>query len=373
MADLRRELDWDQDADRHSDLADPVLTVRQLSRLDHRRGYSRIDNALVFTTDKGEFEVYLPPQRPARSLFAGRRYTAVYEVDVGVHTWTTSMLLPSENDAFNFTAEVELTWQVSRPQQFVASGERDVPALLKRRLEGLMRPASRGFPVERSAEAERAVSQAIAGVGELGDAAGLRTSCAVRLRLDDAAIAHQQEIRRLRYADEQLGLSHDLAMQEDRTTAERNAEQARQDHELVMLRGRQQKEARELEAEKIRHYEQYLQHGGVTMWALHLAQNPDDSRLVMENLRKDQMDLIRSQSEVALKVLKEGSLEDYQRAGLNKQAVEIVEAMLARNMPVAAPAPSATGALSWAGPDDPPVPLHEQTDGTHSESAEGDR
>ncbi|WP_019544545.1 hypothetical protein [Streptomyces sulphureus] len=373
MVDLRREPDWDQGANRHSDLIDPVLTVRQLSRFDHRRGYSRIDNALVFTTDKGKFEVYLPPQRPTRSLLAGRRYTAVYEVDVGVHVCTASLPLPSDNDAFDFTAEVEMTWQVSRPHLFVTSGVRSVPALLTRRLEGLMRPVSRGFPVERSADAERAVCRAIADAGALGDAAGLLTSCAVRLRLDDAAIAHQQEIRRIRHADQQLGLSHDLAMQEDRATAERNAKQARHDHELVMLRNRQQEEVRELEAEKIRHYERYLRQGGVAMWALHLAQNPEDSRLVMENLRKDQMDLIRSQSELAVQVLKEGNLEDYQRAGLNAQAVEIVEAMLAHNLPVATPTPSAADALPWAEFDDTRVRLHEQMDRARAENAEDER
>ncbi|MBQ0863485.1 PE-PGRS family protein [Streptomyces sp. RK75] len=373
MGDLRREPDWYQGADRHSDLFDPVLTVRQLSRFDHRKVYSRIDNALVFTTDKGEFDVYSPPRRPPRSLVAAKRYTAVYEVDMGVHTCTASLRLPSDNDAFDFTAEVELTWQVSRPQQFVASGERDVPGLLKRRLEQLMRPVSRGFPIDVSADAERAVCHAIARAGELGGEAGLRTSWAVRLRLDDAAIAHRQELRRIRYADEQLSRSHDLARREDRLSAERNAEQARHDHELVMLQGRQREELRELEAEKIRYYEHYLQNGGVAMWALHLAQHPEDSRLVMENLRKDQLDMIRHQSEVALKVLKEGNLEDYQRAGLNSQAVEITEQFLARSLPGAVAAPSATDALSWAGPADTPVQFSKQTGGASADSAEEER
>ncbi|MEU6118652.1 PE-PGRS family protein [Streptomyces sp. NPDC047117] len=371
MADLHRETDWHQGADRHSDLADPVLTVRQLSRFDHRRGYSRIDNALVFTTDKGDFEVYLPPRRPARSLFAVRRYTAVYEVDMGVHTCATSLLMPSNIDAFDFTVEVELTWQVSRPEQFVASGERDVPALLKRSLERLMRPVSRSFPIEESAGAERAVCRAIADAGELGGEAGLRTSWAVRLRLDDAAIVHQQEVRRIRYADEQLGLSHGLALQEDRARAERNVEQARHEHELVMLQGCQQERVRELEAAKIRYYEQYLQRGGVAMWALHLAEHPEDSRLVLENLRKDQADLIRHQSEAALLVLKEGNLEDYQRAGLNKQAVEIMEGFLARN--IAGAAPATKEAVSWAGTDDPSVGFRKERNVASADSSEEGR
>ncbi len=373
MADLRREPDWDQRADRHTELADPVLTVRQLSRYDHRKGYSRIDNALVFTTDKGGFDVYLPPHRPRRSLFAASPYTAVYEVDTGVHTFTASLSLPSDNDAFDFTAEVDLTWQVSGPQQFVASGERDVPDLLKRRLQRLMCPVTRGYPIDRSAEAESAVCRVVARAGELGEDAGLRISCAMRLKSDDAAVAHQQELRRIRYADAQMGLSHDMAMREDRLRAERNSEQARYEHELVMLQGRQQEETRELETAKIGYYEYYLQHGGVAMWALHLAQHPEDSRLVVENLRKDQLDLIRNQSEAALRVLKEGTPEDYQRAGLNRQAVEIMEQLLARNLPDAAPAPFAPDPLSWAGSAESRVPPREQAGGAPASDAEGER
>lgn len=372
MVNIRREPDWDQGADRHSELVDPVLTVRQLSRFGHGWGYGRIDNALLFTTDKGEYEVYLPPHRPTRSWFATRRYTAAYEIDMGVHTCAVS-LLPSDNDAFDFTAEVELTWQVSRPQKFVASGERDVPALLKRRLEQLMYPIGRGFPIDRSADAERAVYQVVAREGELAEEAGLRTSCSVRLRLDDAAIAHQRELRRLRYTDEQLGMSHDVALREDRLMAEREAERAQHDHELVMLRGRQDEEARQLEAEKIRYYEYHLQHGGVTMWALHLAQHPEDSRLVMESLQSGQLSLIRSQSEVALQVLKEGNPEDYQRAALNKQAVEILEGLLAHNLPGIASAPPAPDSLPWAGSTGTPVHFHKQGEGASADSAEEGR
>ncbi|MFF9479713.1 PE-PGRS family protein [Streptomyces sp. NPDC014733] len=373
MVELGREPDWDQGADRHSELVDPVLTVRQLSRFDHRRGYSRIDNALVFTTDKGEFEVYLPPHRPTRSLFAAKRYTAVYEVDMGVHACTASLLLPSDNDAFDFTAEVELTWQVSRPQEFVAGGERDVPAFLRRRLEQLLYPVSRGFPLDRSADAERAVYQVLARAGDVGEQAGLRTSYAVRLRPDDAAIGHQRELRRIRYSDEQLGLSHDVAMREDRLRAEREAEQARQAHELVMLQGRQDEAVRELERQKVHYYEYHLQHGGVAMWALHLAQHPEDSRMVVESLQRDQLELIRSQSQAALQVLKEGNPEDYQRAGLNKQAVEILEGLLARTLPGIASGSPAPEPLTWGGATAASVEFGKQRDRSSAAGVEEGR
>ncbi|MEU6083060.1 PE-PGRS family protein [Streptomyces sp. NPDC047108] len=354
-----RDLDWDQGVDRHSVLPDPVVTVRTLSRFNYRRNHSRIDNALVFTTVKGGLEAWLPPRRPSRSECAAKRYTAVYEVDMGVHHCTASLLLPSDNDAFDFTSALETTWQVTLPGRFVASGVRDVPALLTRRLEELMRPVSRDFPIDRSAAAERAVRQVVTDAGSLADDVGLRVTWTIRLRRDDDAIDHQRELRRIRYSDEELVDSHDLAMREDRLKAERDNARARQGHELAMLQYRQEAELRKLEAEKIRYYQYYLQHGGVATWALHLAQHPEDSRLVMENLRADQLALIKSQTEVALEVLKGEDMEDYQRSGLNKQAVQIIEELLTHNLPGAAPAPPELGSLSWGGNAGPAEPFRE--------------
>ena len=341
MAASRREPDWDQGAHRHSVLADPVVTVRQLSRFDYRKHYSHIDNALVFTTDKGLHEVYLPPRRPTRSELAKSRYTAVYEVDMGVHSSAVSLSLPSDNDVFDFTAELELTWQVIQPDRFVTSRERDVPALLTRRLEGLMRPVSRAFPIERGSEAESAVHQT-ASAGPLAEDTGLSVSWTVRLRVDNDTIAQERQLREIRYSDERLGASHDLAMREEALRAEREAVQARHEYELAMQHSRQEAELRELEKEKIRFYEHYLQHGGVATWALHLSRHPEDCRLVMENLRQDQLDLIRSQQDVALQVLKgDPSLEEYQRAGLTKHAVQIAEAILTTGLPGTDSAPPA--------------------------------
>ncbi|WP_037913307.1 PE-PGRS family protein [Actinacidiphila yeochonensis] len=350
MADFRREPDWDQGAHRHSVLVDPVVTVRQLARFDYRKSYSRIDNALVFATNKGEHDTYLPPRRPSRSELATRRYTAVYEVDMGVHSCTGSLSLPSDNDAFDFTADLAMTWQVTRPEQFVTSRERDVPALLTRRLEELMREVSRRFPIDRSSEAEGAVRQAVAAAGPLAEGAGLRVSWAVRLRQDDDAVAQQRALREIRYSDQRLGSSHDLAMREDELRAERERAQADQRHELAIRQSHQEAELRKLEAEKIEYYQYYLQHGGVASWALHLSRHPEDFRLVMENLREDELTLIRSQREVALQVLKgEGNLEDYQRAGLTAPATRIVEELLTRGLPDTEPAPPVPvqGALPW--------------------------
>ncbi|MFJ2957129.1 PE-PGRS family protein [Streptomyces sp. NPDC087270] len=357
MADFRRPPDWDQGADRHSDLSDPVLVVRQLARFEYRKLYSRIDNALVFTTGKGGYDVFMPPHRPTRSEMATKRYSAVYEVDVGIHRCASSLRLPSDNDAFHFTAELELSWQVVRPDLFVASGERHVPTLLERRFEELARPHTRALPIDRSSAAEQAVRRAVETAGPLGGDAGLRVDWMLRLHVDDDALAHQRELRQTRYADEKLSASHALAMREDRLQAERTTAQAEQEHELAMLKGRGEIERQSLEAEKIEFYQYYLQQEGVRSWAFHLAQHPEDSRLVMESLRQDQLALIQSQVNVALDVLKSAGLEEYQREDMNKHAAQIIEEVLTRNLPGATKAPPPMpGVLPWTRPHDAPPP-----------------
>ena len=148
MPDFRRPPEWDQRADRHTQLTDPVLTVRQLGRFEYaaRKALTRIDNALVFVNGKGAHDAFLPPHRPSRAELATGRYTAVYEVDTGIHQLAMELALPSDDDAFEFAAAADLTWQVKDPAAFVTSGERDVPALLARRLRQLARPVTRHPP-----------------------------------------------------------------------------------------------------------------------------------------------------------------------------------------------------------------------------------
>lgn len=76
---------WQQDANRHTVLVDPVVTIQELSRFKPLRA-TRIDHALVFTTAQGGLDTYLPPSRPSRTELATRRWTSVYEVDMGFYT-----------------------------------------------------------------------------------------------------------------------------------------------------------------------------------------------------------------------------------------------------------------------------------------------
>ncbi|MGW7609632.1 hypothetical protein ACWGKW_20630 [Streptomyces sp. NPDC054766] len=316
MAEFRRQPEWQQDANRHTALIDPVLTVRPIARFDYtvRRAVTAIDHALVFVTAKGTYDVYTPPHRPSRSEAATRRYTSVYEVDMGSHPVQLALEVPSDDDAFCFGATADLTWRVADPIAYVASGERDVPTRLTRELHQLARPVCRAFSIEDSPAAERAVQRAVES-GGFAAGIGLDVTCAVRLRLDDEAIAHRRRQRSLRYESDMLDPEHEFRLR-----------LARQQHELEILR---QQQDHHLITEKINFYQYHLQHGGVAAWALHLSQHPEDTKMVIGSIQKDQLSLIRGQ----LQVIAGDTLEDFQKAESARSTLRAVDELIQQQTP----------------------------------------
>ncbi|GAA3110731.1 hypothetical protein ACFQ0X_18825 [Streptomyces rectiviolaceus] len=352
----RRPPEWQQSADRHTSLVDPVLTVRQLSRFEFsRKTLTRIDHALVFTSPKGAYDAFLPPLRPSRSEVAARRYTAVYEVDMGVHPFRAELALPSDNDAFEFGAEADMTWQVADPACFVAGGHRDVPALLSSELQQAARPVTRRLSIDRSAEAEAELLRAMSGWGPLGAGAGLRVTCTLRLRRDRESIDHQRRLQAIdhgsteqvhatrrgmeydvefdRRARQQDSLQVERAMQYGTAQQELALQQQRWQHEQALLQGHQELELQRVEADKIAFYQWHLEQGGVQAWALHLAQHPEDSQLVMTSMREDQLQLIQAQMELVKQLLSADNAENYELEGPKQLALRTVSDILTRRLP----------------------------------------
>ncbi|WP_174498653.1 hypothetical protein, partial [Streptomyces nodosus] len=367
MPPFHRQPEWQQPADRHTQLVDPVLTVRQLSRFDFNlRSLVRIDHALVFSTPKGSFEAYPPPRRPTRAEVVANRYTAVYEVDMGVHRWTAELTLPSDNDAFEFTAEVDLSWQVLDPARFVASGHRDVPGLLLGELQQAARPVTRRFAIADSAVTERELLQAVTVLGPLGAPAGLQVTWTLRLRRDQANIEHQQRLQAIDHsAAEQVRVAQrgmevdveadrrqrqqdalqveramvygtqqqELLLQQQRWQHEQALLHSGQQHQLALQHGQQQLELQQIEAQKIDFYQWHLQQGGVHSWALHLAQHPEDSQLVMTSMREDQLRMIQAQMDLVKQLLSGDAAENYELEGPKQLALRTVSDILNQRLP----------------------------------------
>ena len=282
-------LDWFQQEPQHSAVphtdADPVHTVWQLPRfrLGSRRFTGRIDHALVCVTRQGAYETFLPPDRPTTV----RRYVALYEIDTDPHSFQLNIPLPSLDDDAEFEATVDITWRVDHPAQLVRSQERDVPGLITRKLLPQLRTASRRHPVRATAEAERAVSDAVAHATWLGDGQGLKVSCSVRLRCDAAERSHQARLR----------------------TARHEAEAAEPEHKAAHLRESYEVERR---AERIRFYETTLARGGTAALALHLTAHPDETQLVLDHLQAGQNRLVDTQMRLIDQALESKQLEDHQ-------------------------------------------------------------
>ncbi|MGF2212589.1 hypothetical protein, partial [Streptomyces albidoflavus] len=376
MPDHHRPPEWQQNADRHTELRDPVLTVRQISRFEfNRKALTRIDHALVFTTPRGGLEVYLPPRRPSRSEVAARRYTSVYEVDMGIHPWREELALPSDNDAFEFGAEVDFSWQVVDPVRYVAGGHRDVPALLIGELQQAARPVTRRFPVSASAEAERELLRAMAGLGPLGATAGLQVTWTLRVRRDEGDIAHQRRLREIdqnvaeQIRADQGGMQADLVrhqrdLQQDALQISRSLEyggqaqqlalqQQRWQHEQALLAGRQQLELQRVNAEKVAFYQWHLEQGGIHALALHLAEHPGDTQLVMENMRQDQLALMQSQLHLVEQVLKGDHAEAYELDEPKKLALRTMTEIFNQRLPGVPHEPPVIGPPP---PQTPPYP-----------------
>lgn len=317
MADFRRPPEWQQEADRHTTLKDPVLTVRPISRFDYtvRKQIGAIDHALVFVTAGGTYDVFMPPRRPSRTEATARRYTSVYEVDMGSHPFQLELELPSDDDAFSFGVTADLTWRVEDPIALVTSGERDVPTRLTRELQQLARPITRRFPIDNSPSAERAVQRAIEEESGFAAGTGLNVTCVVRLRLDDDAIAHHRRKRTLRYESEMLDPEHEYRVR-----------QVRLEHELEVLR---QQQSQELVAQKMAFYQYHLQHGGVGAWALQLAQRPGDTRMVVNTMQTDQLGAIRKQ----LELIAGDTMEDFQKAESARSVLRSVDDLIRGQTP----------------------------------------
>lgn len=172
---------------------------------------------------------------------------------------------------------------------------------------------------------------------------------------------------------EQLGMRYDAqldqrARQQDELTTERALAYGDRQHELVLRQqqwehrqrlelSRQQAELQRVEAEKIAFYQWHLEQGGVHAWALHLAQHPEDSALVMRTMREDQLQMIRDQMSLVSQVLGDGGAERHELQGPKQLALRAMNDILNQRLPGVPhdPAPPYPDRLP-APPAQPPVP-----------------
>ncbi|MFB7466921.1 hypothetical protein ACFCZ1_26070 [Streptomyces sp. NPDC056224] len=283
---------------------DPVRHVRNLHRFEYVRNRppTYAERALVFLAPGGRPQAYLPHQQPTRGELVSRNFRTLYEVEMGIQHMSLEHRLPSDGDAAFFSAETDLTWRVTDPAVIVERHIRDVRALLEPRLLTRMRRESRRFDIERSAEAEIAVMEALA-AEPLALAQGLEVSCDVRLSLDEEAMRQLSSLRTIDYSKVRT----------------------RSEHELTRMRTHNEHEVME---ERTSFYATLLAGGEMGRWGAHLAQNPGDIPLAISAIRDDEREASGNQIRIIEKLLDSGVVEDHMVEETARAALESVKARL---------------------------------------------
>ncbi|WP_371493854.1 hypothetical protein OG871_02235 [Kitasatospora sp. NBC_00374] len=308
----------------------PVVGPRPLSRLDNliRKPTGAAASVILYVAPSGE----LIPNGSARDQRqnepAWRVYRSYYEVDLGRHPLQVHSAVPSQGDAFHFTAVIDLGWQVSDPVRVVREGLTDIRAALEPLLLSRIRAVTRRFDIEHSADAEEAVNKELSGA-PVGVELGLHTWCLVRLALDQSSTAYLTTLREQRRAIS--------------TTTGR--------HELRKL---EQSQQQQLTASAAAFHAAYLESHDVSRLALQLAQNPDDAAAVISALNQRDRDEASMKAELITQMIQQGHIQPHEYEAPLGLALEHLQQLLQLAPRQAAPLPSPDRPTAPPPPSYPP-------------------
>ena len=221
-------------------------------------------------------------QRYPGGSYLERRNDIRYDVDLRDHTISFECSLPSDHDAVEFQADVQLQCWVSEPQIIVQHGIIDACAALQGPLTRQMRLASRSFDTTMSSrsEAEEAV---ITEIVQHPNWVGFTVADPrVRLGLKDDELEHQRELRRI----------------------SRKIEIKREEGRLDELVQNHDKRSVEF-------YNELVQNGSERLALLHLAKHPDEARAIAQELDKLQREDLNHWLEALLKLKSSDAIEEH--------------------------------------------------------------
>jgi hypothetical protein len=141
----------------------PIIGREEISglRLFQSRPKPEPGIALVLFKEGQPLVTLWPGDRLTAGEVRWGGYKAVYRVDVTEHTFDFNCTLPCRGDAFDFLAEVRVTYIVSDPGVIVKRNTTDARDVLKSSILETMRRISRKFDVDESDTAETAIIEAI--------------------------------------------------------------------------------------------------------------------------------------------------------------------------------------------------------------------
>lgn len=180
----------------------PILDERHVGRFDllFQRPPAQVYVSRICVRADGSQVRFSPDKQPtAGELFWGHIRT-IYDVDLRLHCTALTCQLPSARDTFSFQADIDLHWQVERPDTVVKLGITDVRQTVAPVLLARLRKVTRQCLIEDSEEAEEAANKEVGG-DNVGAEFGLTVRPFVRLSMDADSIEFAARERRIKHFD----------------------------------------------------------------------------------------------------------------------------------------------------------------------------
>jgi len=236
--------------------------------------------ALVLFREDGETITLMQGQRLTAGDIAWGQYKGFYKVDVASHSFSFQINVPCSKDAFNFKAEVQITYQVEDPREIVKKQTRDVQGVLQPEIINQMRTISRKYNAQQSEEAEQEINKAFKRGLRVGGI--LASRIMTNLELETASREHLRTI-------------HGIENQKAEQTAT---------YELDIIKSKHDFELKKL---KMEFYAPLIEKGQWNLLALHLAEHPDDVATITNMITQQRQLELENQLKM-LKVMLEGDV-----------------------------------------------------------------
>jgi hypothetical protein len=309
--------------------ANSLILSKESSRLQLFRPHPSPEPgvALVLFREGQSLITLWPKDRLTSGEVKWGNYKTIYKVDTTEHSFSFSCSLPCRGDAFEFKAQVDVTYSVQDPATVVERDIADGRTVLEPLITSTMRAVTRQYDVEQSAEAEKAISEAVQR-GTEDYRIGLRVDrLVVRLSLEEEARDHIRKLKRI----------------------ERDEERERREAEL-------EKQRAELEMEhvamKMSFYRPLIEGGQWQLWALQLANNPADIATVAQMLGQQRQVDIENQLKALRIMLEEDAIEGFQIEEAGKRVLRRLVEDLEPELGIKSPDAEEHKALPEGEPDE---------------------
>jgi len=253
--------------------------------------------ALVLFREGQPLITLWPGDRLTSGEVSWGNYKAIYKVDIAEHPFRFDCMLPCQGEAFEFHAQVSVTYSVDNPSLVVERNIADARAVLEPLIISTMRDASRKYEVEQSAEAERAITEQVQEESKKHNTGLELVRFAVKLSLEEDARNHIRQLKEIERA---------------KVHERRQAELERQRIELEVERTRM----------KMEFYSPLIKEGQWQLLALQLANHPEDVANVAQTLRQQRQTELDSQLKALKIMLEEDAIEGFQMEEASRRVLQ---------------------------------------------------